>query len=103
MAELFSGLATLGAGELNVGVVGDVALSANKAAVDLEGGLNARMLGDATVSAGSVSLSVDAASAVLDGDAEKDYYARLEETAAASRKRGGGRRGGGRRGKRQRN
>ena len=40
---------------------------------------------------------------VLDGDAEKDYYARLEETAAASRKRGGGRRGGGRRGKRPRN
>ena len=40
---------------------------------------------------------------VLDGDAEKDYYARLDETAAASRKRGGGRRGGGRRGKRQRN
>ena len=46
---------------------------------------------------------VKVSASVLDGDAEKDYYARLEETAAASRKRGGGRRGGGRRGKRQRN
>merc|ERR1719201_2774775 len=32
---------------------------------------------------------VKVSASVLDGDAEKDYYARLEETAAAYRKRGG--------------
>jgi hypothetical protein len=69
VAELSCGApATLSAGNAAVGVLGDSSLSTGNLGLDVEEGLNMRVLGGTTAGLGDVRISTGAVSAVSDDD-----------------------------------